>query len=119
MDEKIIEVKCQFCGKDIECPSTMQHIENHCCSECYKKISDGDIKSEGANDIHVDMPMSDFFGNLAEDATENMFPIIWREYKKEKATLSKKELARAMFATGFAAALDFLSGDPKQEEIDE
>ncbi|MDG6229036.1 MAG: hypothetical protein QCH96_03630 [Candidatus Thermoplasmatota archaeon] len=120
MDEKIIEVKCRFCGKDIECPSAMQHIEDHCCSECYEKINDGDIKpEEGIKDIHVDIPMCDFIDNLAEDATENLFPLIWKEYKKEKATLSKKELARAMFTTGFAAALDFLSGDPEQEEPDE
>jgi hypothetical protein len=77
----------------------MQHIEDHCCSECYEKINDGEIKPEGMENIHVDIPPSGFIDNPAEDATEHMFPHIWAEFKREKASLSKKELARAMFVT--------------------
>jgi len=69
--------------------------------------------------MHVDIPLCDFIDNLVEDATEQIFPRIWAEYKREKASLSKKELAKEMFTTGFAAALDFLSENAEQDVTDE
>jgi len=114
MVEEIVKVSCDFCGKEIECPEHMLDSPKHCCYECFQKIGD-EIPKEDLDQIHVDMPLEQFMDDLASQATETIFPMIWSRAKKEKSNLSKKELAESMFYAGFSAAIDFMNGAMEDE----
>lgn len=55
MDGKMINVKCDFCGKEIECPEDLMNPEKHACYGCFwenpEKIGEIELGK-----LHVDTP---------------------------------------------------------------
>ena len=102
---KSINVNCSFCGKGIECPENMKNVEKHACFECFQKLGEKIPAEEVARGrIHVDMPMGKaeemLPGIMASLAAEEFFPMAWKEKKSELKEMSKKEIAKYMFAAG-------------------
>ncbi len=56
MDENSVNVKCDFCGNDLECPKNMlSKAKKHMCHECYfKRLEDGTF--EPMKGVHIDLP---------------------------------------------------------------
>jgi hypothetical protein len=130
-DEESVPVNCSFCGKQIECPANMlKSAEKHACFECFTKIGDT-ISDADLGKIHVDMPAEEgsemVAGQIAEEMVGKVFPELWAEHKEELKEMSKKDLAREMFAEGaFNAAVDLIDmfsrgewRDDSNEEEDE
>ena len=102
-NSKIIKVKCDFCGKDMECPDEMlKTSKGHMCYDCFQKSDT--IGDKGLKDIHVDIPMNEFSDAIAESFADNVvdevFPKLWSEKKRGFKELSKKELSKEMFGAG-------------------
>ena len=102
----IIKVKCDCCGKDIECPEEMlKTSKKHVCYLCFqdpknfKKFTDEERKN-----VHVDMPLEEVVDDIADKFATMMvneaFPKIWLEKKEDLKELSKKDLAKEMFGAG-------------------
>ncbi|MFH0874593.1 MAG: hypothetical protein V1859_01555 [archaeon] len=120
MDEKTVNVNCDFCGKEIECPiSMMEKSKKHMCHECFlerpKNGSDEELK-----DVHVDFPTEDFIEEAANMMVGKMvdetFPSLWSERKNQLKELSKKELAQEMFGAGAYLALSTFMKLQHEEE---
>lgn len=112
MDENSVNVNCDFCGKQIECPKDMlETSKKHMCHECFlertKNGSDEELK-----DVHVDFPTENLIEETANKMVNQMidevFPDMWRERKEELKELSKKDLACEMFGVGAYVALSDL-----------
>ena len=102
----IIKVKCDCCGKDIECPEEMlKTSKKHVCYLCFqdpenfKKFTDEERKN-----VHVDVPLEEVTDEIADKFATMMvneaFPKIWLEKKEDLKELSKKDLSKEMFGAG-------------------
>lgn len=126
-NSKIINVKCDFCGKDMECPEDMlKTSDGHMCYTCYQNpenMKNG--KNKGFKNIHIDMPMVDFTdtiaGNFADTMVEEVFKDIWSEKKMDLNDMSKKELSKEMFGAGvylgIQAFIDSMNDIEKNKEL--
>ncbi|HLC84279.1 MAG TPA: hypothetical protein VJH22_00620 [Candidatus Nanoarchaeia archaeon] len=112
MDETVVRVSCDFCGKEIECPKHMlETAKKHMCHTCFQdRIDNG--SGEELKDVHVDLPPEKFIEETAERMVDKMidkvFPLVWSERKDEFKELSKKDLAYEMFGAGAYIALSNL-----------
>jgi hypothetical protein len=102
----IVKVKCDCCGKDIECPEEMlKTSKKHMCYTCFqdpmsvKNFNDDELKN-----VHVDIPTEELTDTVADNFASMMvdeaFPKIWSEKKEELKELSKKDLSKEMFGVG-------------------
>jgi hypothetical protein len=102
----IVKVKCDCCGKDIECPEEMlKTSKKHMCYTCFqdpncvKNFKDDELKN-----VHVDIPTEELTDTVADNFARMMvdeaFPKIWSEKKEELKELSKKDLSKEMFGAG-------------------
>jgi hypothetical protein len=124
---KIIKVKCDFCGKDMECPEYMLNTsDGHMCHTCYQNPENLKIsKKKGFKNVHIDMPVVDYSdsiaGNFADTMVEDVFKEIWSEKKKELKDLSKKKLSEEMFGAGvylgIKAFIDSINDNEKIENV--
>jgi len=105
-NSKIIKVKCDFCGKDMECPEDMlKTSKGHMCYMCFKNSENiKNDKNEEFKNIHIDIPMEEITDTIAENfadaMVEEVFKNIWSEKKMNLKELSKKELSKEMFGAG-------------------
>ena len=104
--EELVKVKCDHCGKDIDCPKHMMATsKKHLCYSCFldpesvKGFSDEELEK-----VHVDAPMEELMDSMADTiaamAVEKEFPGIWSEQKEKFREMSKKDLAREAFGIG-------------------
>ena len=108
---KISKVKCDWCGKEMECPENMKN-EKQMCYECFKKLGYGINKEIGK--AHIDFPMNEVKKDLpnfiASGLAREIFPQVWKEQKEELKEISRKEACEKMFLLGVEnAAKEFLS----------
>jgi len=123
MEQKSVKVNCSFCGAEIECPEHMlKDAEKHMCFECFQD-SAHKLKNEEIEKVHIDIPkdkidevMPKF---LLNQIMHGVFPDVWSERKNELKELSKKDLAKEMFAEGVRSALDFMREMDEQFESEE
>jgi len=105
-NSKIIKVKCDFCGKDMECPEEMlKTSKRHMCYTCFQNSKNiKNARDEELKNIHVDVPMDKLTDTIAENFADNMveevFPKLWSEKKADLKELSKKELSKELFGAG-------------------
>ncbi len=124
--ENVVKVKCSFCGKEIECPENMlKDSKKHMCFECFSNPSPEleRLSEEEVSNIHIDIPRDKLDEVMPDFITNNLmskvFPGIWDERKDELKELSKKELAKVMFADGIRSALGFVKEMDDHYEDDE
>ena len=126
-NNSIVNVNCDFCGKEIECPLDMLNkVEKHSCFECFTNIG-SNLSKNDIGKIHIDMPQRDLSDTVAKQEVERMlidvFPKIWAEHKEELKDMSKQELAREMFAQGafiaLASAIDTFSENEDESQDNE
>ncbi len=105
-DSAVVKVKCDACGKDIECPEEMlKTSKKHLCFTCFQDPrSTKDFTDEERKNVHVDIPMEDLTDEMADrlatTMVDDVFPKVWSEKKEEFRELSKKDLSREMFGAG-------------------
>jgi len=114
----VVKVKCDSCGKDIECPKEMlKTSKKHLCFTCFqdpkstKNFTDDELRN-----VHVDIPLDKAADEIADNITNIMvdetFPQIWSEKKEDFKDLSKKDLSKEMFGAGvylgIQAYMDFM-----------
>lgn len=92
-NQKIVKVKCDFCGREMECPEEMHKTsKKHMCNTCFKNPDN--FKGEDLGKIHIDMPMKEIdqimAGRMAEDIAEKAFSMMWSREKKGIAKTFKK-----------------------------
>jgi len=109
MNENSVNVNCDFCEKQIECPKDMlEKSKKHMCHECFlEKAENG--SDEELKDVHVDFPTENLIeetaNKMVNEMVAEMFPIVWNEDKHKLKELSKKDLAYEMFGAGAYIAL--------------
>ena len=116
--EKTEAVKCDFCGKEIECPGYMMDAEKHACFGFFKDPAKAN-SLPGSGKVHIDIPFdkkTEFSDIMAELITSQAFPGFWSYMKSEIKGLSKKEIAEEMFKSGIQAAFDFIDESLKNIE---
>ena len=118
-DQKIVNVKCDFCGRDMECPEEMlKTSKKHMCSTCFKNPDN--LKGEDIGKVHIDMPMDEvdsiMAGRMAEEFSEKAFPMMWSSEKKELRRLSKKEMSKEVFEAGVYVGIQFMFDHMKKME---
>jgi hypothetical protein len=102
----IIKVKCDCCGKDIECPEEMlKTSKKHLCYTCFQDPkSFKNFKQDELKNVHVDIPLEKFADEIADNFATMMvneaFPKIWSDKKEDLKELSKKDLSKEMFGAG-------------------
>jgi hypothetical protein len=102
----IVKVKCDCCGKDIECPKEMMKTsKKHLCYSCFQDPAKyNTFTDEERKNVHVDIPMDKISDTVADKfasaMTNETFPGIWSERKEELKACSKKDLAKEMFGAG-------------------
>ncbi len=114
----IVKVKCDGCGKEIDCPEGMMKTsKKHLCYSCFQDPKKYEHFSEDERrNVHIDAPMEQFADTVADNIAammvEREFPGIWSEKKEELKELSKKDLAKEMFGVGVfigvQACMDFM-----------
>lgn len=111
MDENSVNVnvKCSFCGKEIECPkNVLEKSKKHICYDCFSEMSKNGSK-EDLKDVHVDFPPEVLIEQTSSKMVNQMvaavFPLMWSERKREFKEMSKKDLAHEMFGAGAYIAL--------------
>lgn len=109
MDENSVNVKCSFCGKEIECPKNMlEKAKKHICYDCFSEMTKKGSKEE-LKDVHVDFPpevvIEQTAGKMVDQMVAEVFPMMWSEKKREFKEMSKKDLAHEMFGAGAYIAL--------------
>ncbi len=121
MDENSVNVKCDFCGNDMECPKDMlSKAKKHMCYKCLlQNLKTGN--PEELKDIHIDFPkekvQEDMINGMVDEIVEKLFPDFWAENKDDLKGLSKKELALEAFDAGvFMALSGFISFENEQPE---
>lgn len=102
-NQKIVKVKCDFCGTEMECPEEMlKTSKKHMCSNCFQNLDS--IGNEDLGNVHVDMPIEEvdriMAGNIADEITNLNFSKIWSREKKELLKMSKKEMSKEVFNAG-------------------
>ena len=118
--EEFIKTKCDFCGKEMECPKNMLDLKQ-CCFNCFRTLPEK-MKDISPGKLHIDIPLNEADGInefIAEDITERIFPQFWRENKEELKLMSKKDVAREMFASGVLSALDSINKTMEKETIND
>jgi|YNPBryantNP2012_1023418.scaffolds.fasta_scaffold03956_7 hypothetical protein len=104
--EVMVKVKCDWCGKEIECPEEMMKTsKKYMCSECFRDPENvKSMKKTGIGNIYIDADLEDMLDFTAEDLArgmvEELFPEVWHDKKNELRDLSKKELSQEMFGLG-------------------
>jgi hypothetical protein len=117
----IIKVKCDCCGKDIECPEEMlKTSKKHLCYTCFQDPkSVKNFKDDELKNVHVDMPLEEVTDEIADKFATMMvneaFPKIWSEKKEDLKELSKKDLSKEMFGAGVYFGIQAFM-DSMQEE---
>ena len=110
MEKNIIKTKCDFCGKEIECPKEMINLKQSCFN-CFKNLPNkmGEIP---VGKLHIDVnlkeieQMNEF---IAMNIFENVFPAIWKRRDDELKTMDKKEASKEMFMAGVLSTLDYVN----------
>jgi len=109
--EKILKVKCSFCGKEIECPEHMKDAEKHACFDCFQKL-EKEWSEEEYSKVHIDLPMEKLDEIIPTAITEKLiqedFSNLWKTKKSELKEMSKKELAEQMFAEGIHSMITMM-----------
>ncbi len=118
-NQKIVNVKCDFCGRDMECPEEMfKTSKKHMCSTCFKNSDT--LKGEDAGNVHIDMPMDEADEIMAKrmtiDLMDQAFSMVWSRGKKELRKMSKKEMSREMFGNGIYVGIQFMFDNMKKME---
>jgi hypothetical protein len=125
VEKNIIKVACSFCGKEIDCPESMNEpMRKHMCFECFQK---GDDLPENFHKMHIEIPSNKTAEILpqiiANQLIEILFQQLWNDLKQELKPLSKKELAERMFGEGAYAAIycliQWLIDESLREDITE
>jgi hypothetical protein len=117
----IVKVKCDCCGKDIECPEEMlKTSKKHLCYSCFQDPkSFKNFKHDELKNVHVDMPLEEVTDDIADNFATMMvneaFPKIWSEKKEDLKELSKKDLSKEMFGAGVFFGIQAFM-DSMQEE---
>jgi uncharacterized protein YpuA (DUF1002 family) len=102
----IVKVKCDSCGKEIECPEEMlKTSKKHLCYTCFQDPkSTKDFKDDELKNVHVDVPVEKLTDEVADNFATMMvneaFPKIWADKKEDLKELSKKDLSKEMFGAG-------------------
>jgi hypothetical protein len=102
----IVKVKCDSCGKEIECPEEMlKTSKKHLCYTCFQDPkSTKNFKDDELRNIHVDIPTENLVDDVADKFASMMvdeaFPKIWSKDKEDLKNLSKKDLSKEMFGAG-------------------
>ena len=102
----IVKVKCDSCGKEIECPEEMLNTsKKHLCYACFQDPkSTKNFKDDELKNVHVDIPAEKLVDEVADKFAAMMvneaFPKIWSEKKENLKELSKKDLSKEMFGAG-------------------
>jgi len=102
----VVKVKCDSCGKDIECPKEMlKTSKKHLCYACFQDPeSTKDFKDDELKNVHVDIPLDEGGYEIADSIATVMvketFPQIWSEKKEDFKDLSMKDLSKEMFGAG-------------------
>lgn len=102
----IVKVKCDCCGKQIECPENMMKTsKKHVCYQCFQNPKNfNKFNDEERKNVHVDIPLENVTDEIADKFATMMvneaFPKIWSEKKEDLKELSKKDLSKEMFGAG-------------------
>lgn len=110
MKKNIIKTKCDFCGKEIECPIEMIDLKQ-CCFDCFIKLPEK-MNEIPVGKLHIDVPLKDndkMNEFVAMNITERIFPNFWKDRKDELKDMNKKEAIQAGFATGVLTTLNYLN----------
>jgi len=114
MEDKVedVTVFCSYCNKEMTCPENMLKADKHVCFGCLIDEKLG-LKGKDIKDAHLDIPKDKISEMMPELMTghliEEVFPQLWSESKEELKELSKKDLAKEMFAAGAMAAIDMMN----------
>jgi hypothetical protein len=110
-DRTMVKVKCDSCGKEIECPKEMlKTAKKHLCYPCFQdpKNTKG-FKDDELENVHVDISVEKatdvVANNFATMLAEEAFPGIWSKEKESLKELSKKDLSKEMFEAGVYAGI--------------
>ena len=119
----IVKVKCDCCGKDIECPQEMlKTSKKHLCYNCFQDPkSVKNFKHDELKNVHVDIPLEEVADEIADKFVTMMvneaFPRVWSEKKEYLKELSKKDLSKEMFGAGvFMGIQAFMDSMQKTEK---
>jgi len=113
--EEMLRLKCNFCGKEIDCPLEDKDAKQHACYECFQKL-EGTMPASELDQIQVDVPSDALNEMITQDLLEEVFPSLWEDKKEELKEKSKKELAQFMFASGALAMGQRLAELGEEEE---
>jgi hypothetical protein len=123
-EDKVVDVTvfCSYCHKEMECPENMLNADKHVCFGCLMNEKLG-LKGKDIHNAHLDIPkdkLEEVMPKLmVEHLVEEVFPQLWSESKEELKELSKKDLAKEMFAAGCMAAIDMMNQDIGEDFEDE
>jgi hypothetical protein len=104
--KNVVKVKCDSCGKDIECPEEMlKTSKKHLCYACFQDPkSTKDFTEDERKNVHVDIPAENLVDDVADKFASMMvtevFPQVWSKDKENFRELSKKDLSKEMFGAG-------------------
>lgn len=109
MDENSVNVKCSFCGKEIECPKDMlETAKRHMCHECFFGRAEKGL-AEDLKGVHIDIPpetlIAQTASNMVNQMVDEVFPMLWGKRKGEFKEMSTKDIAHEMFGAGAYIAL--------------
>lgn len=116
--EDIVKTKCDFCGREIECPRNAINLKQ-CCFECFQKLPEK-MDEIPVGKLHIDIPlnetdkMNEF---VAGSITERIFPKIWKDEKDELKNMNRKDALQKVFAAGVLTALNYFH--ESMEEFEE
>jgi uncharacterized protein (DUF2252 family) len=118
-NQKMINVTCDFCGKEMECPEELlEKSEKHMCSTCFQNIDS--FRDQDLGEVHIDMSRDEIdeivAGNIADDLTKQAFSLMWSKEKNRLRKLSKKEMSKEVFATGVYMGVQALFESMKKDE---
>ena len=124
--KNVVKVKCDSCGKEIECPEEMlKTSKKHLCYTCFQDPkSTKDFKDDELRNVHVDIPLeeatNEIADNIATVMVDETFPQIWSDKKEDFKDLSKKDLSKEMFGAGvylgIQAYMDFMQVSGKKKK---
>ncbi|HMA83970.1 MAG TPA: hypothetical protein VKP59_07065 [Candidatus Thermoplasmatota archaeon] len=119
LNQKMVNVTCDFCGREMECPEELlETSKKHMCSICFKNIDS--FKDQDIGEVHVDMNNDEIdeivAENIANELTKQAFSLMWSKEKNRLRKMSKKEMSKEVFAAGIYMGIQALFESVKKDE---
>jgi hypothetical protein len=123
----IVKVKCDCCGKDIECPEEMlKTSKKHMCYTCFQDPkSVKNFKDDELKNVHVDIPTEELTDTVADNFARMMvdeaFPKIWSEKKRRtQGIIKERSIERDVWRWrlyGYTSIYGFYGSEGEKQEI--